>query len=75
MFDAVGNATHTALMFNLVGEDVLITGAGPVGILAIAIAKYVLPVPAGPMPNTIIFLRIRSIYAFCPAVFGFTGFP
>lgn len=40
MFDAVGNATHTALMFNLVGEDVLITGAGPVGILAIAIAKY-----------------------------------
>ncbi len=29
MFDAVGNATHTALMFNLVGEDVLITGAGP----------------------------------------------
>jgi len=40
MFDAVGNATHTALMFNLVGEDVLITGAGPVGILAAAIAKY-----------------------------------
>ena len=40
MFDAVGNATHTALMFNLVGEDVLITGAGPVGILAVAIAKY-----------------------------------
>ena len=29
MFDAVGNATHTALMWNLVGEDVLITGAGP----------------------------------------------
>ena len=40
MFDAVGNATHTALMFNLVGEDVLITGAGPVGILSVAIAKY-----------------------------------
>lgn len=40
MFDAVGNATHTALMFNLVGEDVLITGAGPIGILAVAIAKY-----------------------------------
>ena len=40
MFDAVGNATHTALMFNLVGEDVLITGAGPVGLLAIAVAKY-----------------------------------
>lgn len=40
MFDAVGNATHTALMFNLVGEDVLITGAGPIGMLAVAIAKY-----------------------------------
>src|SRR5574344_924487 len=40
MFDAVGNATHTALMCNLVGEDVRITGAGPVGILAVAIAKY-----------------------------------
>ena len=40
MFDAVGNATHTALMFNLAGEDVLITGVGPVGILAVAIAKY-----------------------------------
>ena len=31
-FDAFGNATHTALMFNLVGEDVLITGAGPIGV-------------------------------------------
>ena len=40
MFDAVGNATHTALMFDLVGEDVLITGAGPIGILATAICKY-----------------------------------
>ena len=40
MFDAVGNATHTALMFNLVGEDVLITGAGPIGVLATAICKY-----------------------------------
>ena len=40
MFDAVGNATHTALMYNLVGEDVLITGAGPIGIIAVAIAKY-----------------------------------
>ena len=40
MFDAVGNATHTALMFNLVGEDVLITGAGPIGIIAVAICKY-----------------------------------
>lgn len=40
MFDAVGNATHTALMYNLVGEDVLITGAGPIGIIAVAIAKF-----------------------------------
>lgn len=40
MFDAVGNATHTALSFNLVGEDVMISGAGPIGILAAAICKY-----------------------------------
>ncbi len=39
-FDAFGNATHTALMFNLVGEDVLITGAGPIGIIAVGICKY-----------------------------------
>ena len=39
-FDALGNATHTALMFDLVGEDVLITGAGPVGLLAVAVCKY-----------------------------------
>ena len=39
-FDAVGNATHTALMFNLVGEDVLITGAGPIGVIAVGICKY-----------------------------------
>ena len=39
-FDAFGNATHTALMFNLVGEDVLITGAGPIGIIACGICKY-----------------------------------
>jgi threonine 3-dehydrogenase len=39
-FDAVGNATHTALMWNLVGEDVLITGAGPIGIIAVGICKY-----------------------------------
>jgi threonine 3-dehydrogenase len=38
-FDPLGNATHTALSFNLVGEDVLITGAGPIGIMAGAIAK------------------------------------
>ena len=39
-FDAFGNATHTALMFDLVGEDVLITGAGPIGIIAAGICKY-----------------------------------
>ncbi len=37
IFDPFGNATHTALSFNLVGEDVLITGAGPIGIMAVAI--------------------------------------
>jgi threonine 3-dehydrogenase len=38
--DAFGNATHTALAFSVVGEDVLITGAGPIGIMAVAIARY-----------------------------------
>ena len=41
IFDPYGNATHTALSFDLVGEDVLITGAGPIGIMAAAIAKHV----------------------------------
>lgn len=39
--DPLGNAVHTALSFDLVGEDVLITGAGPIGIMAAAIAKHV----------------------------------
>ncbi len=39
ILDPLGNATHTALSFDLVGEDVLITGAGPVGIMAVAVAK------------------------------------
>ena len=39
MLDPLGNAAHTALEFDLVGEDVLITGAGPIGIMAVAIAK------------------------------------
>ena len=39
-FDAFGNATHTALMFPLIGEDVLITGAGPIGIIAVGICKF-----------------------------------
>ena len=37
-FDPLGNATHTALQYDLVGEDVLITGAGPIGCMATAIA-------------------------------------
>ena len=41
ILDPLGNATHTALSFSVVGEDVLITGAGPIGIMAVAIAKHV----------------------------------
>ena len=41
ILDPFGNAAHTALSFDLVGEDVLITGAGPIGILAVAIARHV----------------------------------
>ncbi|MGK0374663.1 MAG: threonine 3-dehydrogenase [Arenicella sp.] len=41
IFDPFGNAVHTALSFNLIGEDVLITGAGPIGIMAAAVAKHV----------------------------------
>jgi threonine 3-dehydrogenase len=40
-FDPLGNATHTALSFDVLGEDVLITGAGPIGIMAAAIARHV----------------------------------
>jgi len=40
ILDPLGNATHTALSFDLVGEDVLITGAGPIGVMATAIARY-----------------------------------
>jgi threonine 3-dehydrogenase len=40
IFDPFGNATHTALTFEVLGEDVLITGAGPIGIMATAIAKH-----------------------------------
>ena len=40
LLDPLGNATHTALSFDLVGEDVLITGAGPIGCMAAAIAKH-----------------------------------
>jgi len=40
IFDPLGNAVHTALSFDLLGEDVLITGAGPIGIMAAAIARH-----------------------------------
>jgi threonine 3-dehydrogenase len=39
-FDPLGNATHTALSFDVLGEDVLITGAGPIGLMATAIARH-----------------------------------
>lgn len=39
-FDPLGNAVHTALSFDLLGEDVLITGAGPIGIMAVAVARH-----------------------------------
>ncbi len=39
-FDPLGNAVHSALSFDLVGEDILITGAGPIGIMACAVAKH-----------------------------------
>jgi len=41
ILDPFGNATHTALSFDLVGEDVLITGAGPIGVMAVAICRHV----------------------------------
>lgn len=40
ILDPIGNAAHTALSFDLVGEDVLITGAGPIGLMSIPIAKH-----------------------------------
>lgn len=41
IFDPLGNAVHTALSFDLVGEDVLVCGAGPIGIMAAAICRHV----------------------------------
>ena len=41
IFDPFGNAVHTALAFDLTGEDVLVTGAGPIGIMAAQVAKHV----------------------------------
>ena len=40
IFDPLGNAVHTALTFPLVGEDVLVTGCGPIGLMAIAVARH-----------------------------------
>ncbi|UYO95830.1 L-threonine 3-dehydrogenase [Microbacterium sp. M28] len=40
IFDPLGNAVHTALAFPLVGEDVLVTGCGPIGLMAIAVARH-----------------------------------
>lgn len=40
IFDPFGNAVHTALSFNVLGEDVLVTGAGPIGIMAAAVARH-----------------------------------
>jgi len=41
ILDPLGNAVHTALAFNIVGEDVLVTGAGPIGIMGAAVARHV----------------------------------
>ncbi|VAX07274.1 L-threonine 3-dehydrogenase [hydrothermal vent metagenome] len=41
VLDPLGNAAHTVLEFDLVGEDVLITGAGPIGVMAVALARHV----------------------------------
>jgi threonine 3-dehydrogenase len=41
VFDPLGNATHTALQFPMAGEDVVITGAGPIGVMAAALARHV----------------------------------
>lgn len=41
IFDPLGNAVHTALSFPMVGEDVLITGAGPIGLMAAAVARHI----------------------------------
>jgi threonine 3-dehydrogenase len=40
IFDPLGNAVHTALSFPVLGEDVLVTGAGPIGIMSAAVARY-----------------------------------
>src|SRR2546426_12275837 len=47
IFDPFGNAVHTALSFDVLGEDVLITGAGPIGFMAAAVVKHVRARSAG----------------------------
>src|SRR5438046_6227149 len=39
-FDPFGNAVHTALSFDVLGEDVLVTGAGPIGCMAVAVVRH-----------------------------------
>ena len=55
IFDPFGNAVHTALQFPVLGEDVLITGAGPIGLMAAAIvrhagARHVVVTDVNPVP-------------------------
>jgi threonine 3-dehydrogenase len=40
IFDPLGNAVHTALSFDVLGEDVLVTGAGPIGLMAVAVVRH-----------------------------------
>ena len=54
---------------------ILLTSLFLNALIAIAIARYVLPVPAGPTPNTIILSLIASTYSFCPNVLGLIGLP
>ena len=57
IFDPFGNAVHTALSFDLVGEDVLVTGAGPIGIMGALVAQKV-----GPRKVVITDIRPHRIY-------------
>ena len=52
-FDPLGNATHSALSFNVLGEDVLITGAGPIGCMAAAIVRRAGAVRRGDRPQSV----------------------
>lgn len=65
-FDAFGNATHTALMFPLIGEDVLITGAGPIGIYQENILMTGLFIQL-PLPDNRSLLQVRLLLHLLPA--------